>query len=304
MALPLPKLTWAQGDYVLTGSQTPSTQQVVDAIDTALSSATYWEKVSKTSDYIEISPKSGSAIADFKAIISGAPGTSADLSPDTSVNGIWCGIAPDGGTLGTWNTATPYGASRWSMYWACAPNALIESVYILESDESIYIGFRDDSNDNLYGVFIGALWEGLDAACVEGDDRIYGMITSGNTQIINDYLNNGNEFFSHSPSNKAPHAGLFRPNNTSSWATAERQGRSLIDTKGHLTTISGTLINLPIYHQVEASPQFFVGRLRQVYVTKQGTNRTVLADGVPATKGYLVTGDNVTAYDAVLFANE
>jgi hypothetical protein len=303
MALPLPTLTFAQGAYVSTGSLTPTTQQVIDAISTAIASATYWEEVSKTANYIEISPKSGSAVTDIKILIAGAPGTSADLVPDTSVAGIWCGIAPDGGTLGTWNTATPYSGARWAGYWSCAPDALIESVYILESDETIYIGFRDDSLDNMYGVYLGALWEGLDAGSTEADDRIYGMITGGNTPIHDAFWGNTGEMFTHNTANKAPHTGLFRPSVPATWDTAERVMGGTIVAGTTMITLGGTLVNLPVHHQVEDSPQYFVGRLRQVYLTKDSTNRTVLADGVPATQGYVVSGDNITAVDAALFGN-
>lgn len=304
MALPLPILSWVQGNMVATGSTTPSTQQVIDAIDTALGAATYWERKSKTADYIEIGPKSGSAIQNFKAIIGGDPGAPAVLSPDTSSVDIWVGIAPDGGTLGTWNSATPYGGNRFSKYWKCCDDAVAESVYIVESDEVIAIFFKDDSVSNKYfGVILGAILEGTDQGSVEADDRIYGMMVSGTNSIDLNFLNNQIQFLGHQNTNGQDHIGIFKPTNPTEWSDLDRSSTTFnIDTGSSRVSLGGSYVSLPIFYHHDGATDYFAGMLRQIRAGGMLSNRQKINDDNSVLQATVFSAtDNPSTNDSILF---
>lgn len=302
MALPNPTLTFTQTAYSTTGSTTPSAQQVIDAIDLVLGNCTFWEKITKTANYIEIGPAGANPLTNFKALIADDPGAGV-LAPDTDVAGIWAGIAPDGGTLGTYNTATPYGGARFSKYWICAKTAVVETVYAIESEETLMIVFRDDSSDDFYAIYFGALWEAPDATSAEADDRIYGMVTSGHTLVPDTWLNTDAELFGHSTGNKSPHVGCFRPTAPTIFDVCHRYPTTLnLNVNNTFTSLGGTLCSIPMFHQVESSPQYFVGQMRQVYATAEHINRVAYTEAAVA-QGIIFAPDTTTVRDAILFGN-
>lgn len=304
MALPLPTLTWTQGAGISTGYLAPTEQQVIDAVDTALASATYWEKKSEAAGYIEIGPKAGSAIPNFKAIICGAPGAAAVLAPDTDGAALWVGIAPSGGTLGTWNSATPYGASRWSKYWKCCTTAVCESLYLLETNESLMIVFRDNSLDNFYACLIGAVFTPPDAGSAESDDRVYGMITSGTTAIAPTFWNSQTSFLGHSALNNQSHMGIFRPDLPTSFETIIRFNKTVqVDTSYTPESLGGSLLNTPVFLSKTAAPYFMVGKLRQMYITKQYTDRTAIYNSGSVLQGYAFSPAGTGTANAVFLSN-
>lgn len=303
MALPNPTLTWTQGAYVSTGSTAPSTQQVIDAIDTALVSDPNWTTISKTTDYLEIGPVAESPINSFKALICASPSTGA-LAPDTSTTDIFIGIAPDGGVLGTYNSATPYGANRFSKYWCCAKTGVVESVYVVSTAETLMIVFRDDSNDNIYMAYIGAILEGTDAGSVEGDDRIYGMAVSGNTEILHTFWGSANEIFAHGTANKQSHFGIFRPTAPATFEPVQRVcTTATIDADVTLSSLGDYKVAIPHWYQHDSSPTYLAGRLRQIYMYSDDTNRQVKADQAAATKGYIFGAVSSGTADAALLGN-
>lgn len=300
----LPSLSWKQSAFFSTGSTSPTNQQVVDCIDTIMSSSTYWETKSKSTDYIEVGPKAGSAIPNFRAIISGDPGASAVQSPDTSAAGIWVGIAPNGGTLGTWNSATPYGANRFSKYWKACANAVTETIYIVESSEVLAVVFKDDSVANKYFCTIfGAILTPPDAGSAEQDGRIYGIITSGSSNIITEFLNNDSEFTGHTNANGGDHIGIFNPISTSIWETIERATSTfLVDNGSSRVSLGGSYVTFPIFYHCDSGTDYFAGMLRQIRVGGMLSNRQILQDGQGGQKGVVFSPtDNPSSNDSIVF---
>jgi hypothetical protein len=114
MALPLPTLTWAQTTpTTIAGAGAPTPQQVLNAIETAVSGSTYWRVItSVTQDgvsgnyYLEIAPKVGSAIANFRVLLYGGTPTTGSIqyyntgtTRDAASSDIWVSVHPDGDTL-------------------------------------------------------------------------------------------------------------------------------------------------------------------------------------------------------------
>ena len=308
MALPI--LTWNQTTPVSTGSLTPTDQQVVDAANTAITASTYWRILSSAAGYIEIAPKVGSAIANFRAILATNPGAGTSLTPDTIGAAIWIGIAPprvsDGAapTLGTWNTSTPYGADRWAGYWRTATTALVENVYLIESDEILAIIFTDDSATVVYACVIGAIFipPNLNANSAESDGRIYGIITSGSGGLGGSLWGGSTNFMGHDSAANGPHIGIFKPTAPATFQSIARCSTTINTTK--YTGLDNSLNHLPLYYQQTGGAQYYIGKLRQIYVTQDFSNRTVLTNSAATVKGYTLSQSiNPGTADTISFMN-
>lgn len=300
----LPTLTWVQGAKFSTGSATPTQQQVIDAIDAALAAATYWEKKTEGSNYIEIGPKSGSAIANFRAIVSNNP-TTGYASPDTTATGVWFGINPSGGTLSSYTSATPYGGGvRFSGYWRCEADAITENVYLIESDEILAIVFMDDSAEVFHICCFGALFVPADGDTIgaESNGRIYGMFTSGSTAIASGFWGTTTGLMRHGTSATQAHVGCFQPDSPSTWHSIDCHL-----TTGDLTTVTsrgGYKRLLPLYYTRTSSPTYEVGRLRQIYAFEDTYIRNTISNAAMTVIGYTVADAvSPSTADSIIFAN-
>ena len=297
--MPLPTLTWSQTGYQSTGYLAPTDAQVIDAIiANAASMLTSWRVISSSaSTYIELGAPTGSPVENMRIIIAVNPGASADLVPDTAANAIWYGFAPDGGTLGTWNSATPYGADRFSLYWRCAATGLAESFYFIESNEALAIVFRDDSTDNFYCGLAGAIFNPLDFDA-EADGRLYGMLTTSSRPINVSNWNSHTEFMSFQNSAGYAHAGCFNPLTPTQWLRLNRvDGNYGV---GPSTYKSGNSkeIKLPPVYQDAFSPWANIGVARQLYKISDRINRTEITG-----EGLVLSSTTSGTSDAVLFGN-
>lgn len=294
----LSTLTWAQTDYTSTGQTAPTDAQVIAALDTASANLTKWVKVSSTADYLELQSPSVDGHK-MNVIISVNPGNNAYcLSPDTQAAAVWIGLAPDAGTLGTWNSATPYGAERWSKYTRCCVTAKAESVYFVETDESIGVFFRDDSLDRFYGALVGALWEpGTNQA--EADGRVYGIISTGSRVISPSFWNSASEFMTYSNSSGYSHTYCFRPASPTTidpilkMDSTRANGDPAMFQDGN-----GNDNGLPVFYCSNQNPYYFIGSLRQMYYGAERAARATLSNG------FAFAGNSVGTADALLLLNE
>jgi hypothetical protein len=304
MTLPLPTLSWTQRNFVFTGSLTPTEQQVLDALNTAITASTHWEVKSSGAGYLEIGTKAGSAIPNFKAIFCQDPGAGCYQSPDTQSACLFVGIAPNGGTLGSWNSATPYGANRFSKYWKCLATQVCETLYIVESAEILAVFFKDDSLANrYYGIILGALWEATDQISCEADDRIYGMITSGSNFINVDMMSTATGFIDHYDGNGGVHVGFFKPTQPTVWEKALRMQMTVtIDTNYNAVSLGGTLMTLQLYHCSQGVSKYYVGKLRQIRIAGAFGNRLTIVDGSLVKKGIIFAPtENPSSNDSIMF---
>lgn len=299
--MPLPILTWSQTAYTSTGFTAPTEAQVIQAINTATSTLTLWRKISVDSTnwtYIELGGKVGSPVENFRILIGGAPGAGAVLSPDASANAVWVGIAPDGGTLGTWNSATPYGANRFSKYWRCCATAVAESLYFLESDEAFGLFFRDDSTDNYYGFITGAIFN-PGSGDSEASGRVYGLITSSSTAISASFWSSTTAFLNFSASNGLSHVGVFRPSQPATFENVFRSSIPVMDATASCTFNSGLETAFPVFYHSYQSPRYFVGALRQMLISKDRSTR----ESLPGVGLVFSSSSSPSTSDTILFSN-
>jgi len=302
MALPNPTLTWALSSLqVIAGGGAPTNQQVLDALSTLLGSATYWEVKSSGSVYLEIGPKAGSAISSFRALVCDNP-TAGYGTNAVSAAGIWVGFAPDGGTYADYKTATPWGAVRFSKYWVGAQNGVGDEMWIVESDEQLWVYIRDLTS--YWGFGIGAIYEGADASSVEANDRIYGMATSGSFAISVDFLSSNSEYLGHHITNNRCHIGFMKPGVDAFYVCERVQTTLIIDGSASMVSKGGSLISAPIHYRIDSYGGHYVGRLRQIRFTNQFSTRTTITDSVPTTQGYIFSAFlSPSAGDSIIYCN-
>jgi len=299
----LPTLTWVQSTYASTGYATPTDAQVIDAlIAGAPGKLTKWRVISSSaSTYIELGGPVGTNAQNNRIIIGINP-TTAYLAPDTTGNAIWVGYAPEGGTgaLGTWNSATPYGADiRFTGYTRCAATALAESFYFIESEEILFTIFRDDSLDRFYGCIIGAIIDPLTGDS-EADGRIYGIFNTSSTYMTTIFWNNlssANAFMCHGGTAGNNHAYIFRPYSPTVVDPIVPHSAFLIDTNLLFNFNNGNEMLVARTYATNQAPRYGVGCLRQMYISQDRQNRT------PTTAGPVFSATTAGASDAILFGN-
>jgi len=296
----LPTLTWVQSAFQTTGFLAPTDAQVLTAIQTLITASTYWEVKSSGANFLEVGPKAGSAIPNFKAIICDNPTTGYGANA-TASNGIWCGIAPDGGTLGGYKSATPFGASRFSLYWLGLKTAVVESVYIIESDEVLMVFGYDDSASQMFNFTFGAFVE-PNGAVAEADGRIYGMFVSGVSQIGGDFFANNDRWTGYSAINNQSHLGVFRPISPTIFDTGLHPETIFPSSTLLLADVNGKAFALPMHISTRQAPYYTAGKFRQMYVYQDKITRTVISDATGIV-GYCAGANVAVAYDALLVAN-
>jgi len=295
----LPTLTWSQTAYASTGYLAPTDAQVINAlIANAGALLTRWRVISSVaSTYIEFGGPIGSAEENARILVGVNP-TAGYCSPDASGNAIWAGYAPEGGTgtLGTWNSATPYGAGvRFTGYWKAAGTASRESFYFIESEETLAIVFRDDSADGYSFYKAGAIFDPLTFP-TEADGRIRGVFTSGNTNISTTFHAYPDPFTGYGNSNGNPHIGIFRPTVPTIFDAVKPHSRFDIDTNATLVGLDFDEALLSRTYYSNQTPRYFVGILRQIYISRDRSNRTVTNEG-------FVFSPSSSGADTILFGN-
>lgn len=304
-------LTYTQGSSYATPSTTPTDQQGVDTVNTAISAATHWRGVSSGAGYLLIGGKVGGPMENFRALITINP-TAGYMSPDTTGSAIYVMIAPPSAvtraapTLGTYNSSTPFGSDRVIGYWRCCATGVAESVWIEETADTLDIYFKDDSTGAVYGCGFGAIITSpadQTGNCVEVDGKIYGLYTSGSTNIFTAFWASSSQFLTHNGSAGQAHFAIFKPSSPTTVQTVTRC-MPTIDTT---TTVdlNGKLNHLPIYIYNASAPAYLIGKLRQRGAVQDYACRTVLTDSNTSTvKAYCVSQSNSpSTADTLSFTN-
>lgn len=303
----LPTLSHSQTAYTLTGYTAPTDAQVIQALNTASATLTKWRVISVDTgswNYIELAPPVSSPLASMRVLITVNPGNNTYCqTPDTAANAIWIGLAPDGGTLGTWNSTNPYSSARWTKYWRCCANAVAESLYFIESAEDLMIVFRDDSADTFYGVLVGAIIEAGVGSFETSSQRVFGIVTGGSTSISGTFHASNSTFLNHSGSAGGAHTGFFKPTAPTTFDISfSTFNNPTISSGGSVFTyLNNKEIALPIYTVYGGgSPRYLLGYLRQKYYTQDRTQRTVIT-GVGIV--FAGNGSSTASQDSLLFSN-
>jgi len=250
--------------------------------------------------FVEIGPKAGSAIPNFRAVICDNP-TTGYGSFAASAAGIWVGIAPDGGTLGSYKSATPYGANRFSAYWLGMKTGVIENVWIVESDEILLIIGYDSSLNQTFHIEFGAIFDscGLRA---EPSGRTYGMIVGGTANMSTSFLSSTGSSYSFTATNNSYHAGCFRPDSPTIFSDTLRMDAVTTGSTSANFDADGKMFATPLSYTSRVAPYYCAGKLRQRYAYKNALSRQVVST-VSGVYGYCLSASTAAVNDALLFGN-
>lgn len=353
MALPLPALTFEQSAIFTPASATVT--DVLLAVQAAFASLTVnqWTTARTKGETaaqpaIRITAPASSPTSNFNAIL-GAPNAAGSFKYasyrdytqtgiyDSAYNGpLWLSIGPDGYDDATapsdWTTGlNAFGAgNRESGFWTAADNSstssAITKLWLVVSAETCAICFRYGTDNNCGLMYFGAIVEGVNAANVEADDRIYGMSCNGatNVQPMLYYWSHiavlqNDHALSHRVWANASHSGVFDPTSAGAagWATTVKRGSAIGSNQRIFScqSFDGGLASVPLESwrardatsTTTGAPNYagYCGRLRGVYYTVQGTARSVLLDSALNVKGYRMSGSlSSPTYDAIVFGNE
>lgn len=84
----------------------------------------------------------------------------------------------------------------WTKYTHFADCTLVSASYIIESQESIFIGFKETASSGTMGVLAGSIIESQDALSGMYDRRIFGIITNNSSIWSTTFWSNTTTFFS------------------------------------------------------------------------------------------------------------
>lgn len=229
----LPPLNWRLGASPARPTTTSATN-VIARLKTQIQGLNYWQLVESpntgtlslvlkpigapTNNSSQFSSASNMNVV----IASNVTGSAAYRTPDTNTsNGqfrLQFGLTPNiteggSGSFRGRNADRPFktatGNPRWSGYWHCANTGSISASFILESLESIFIGFKDNtSNSGTMGILIGVLAETFDSASGESWRR-YGMATTGISSMATNFWASTAFFFGSFNQDGNPHMGVF-----------------------------------------------------------------------------------------------
>ena len=354
MGLPLPALTFEQTAIFTPASTSPT--NVLLAIQAAFAdlSVNEWTTArakgeDASNPAIRITAPSGSPISNFNAIL-GAPASATSgftrasardyhqtATYENQVQGpLYLSLGPDGYTDGTapatwFGGANAFGSGkRESGYWGSTDKAgtnvsAITKVWIVASAETCAICFRYSSDNNCAFMYFGAIVEGVNAANVESDDRLYGMCVPGTNQTQPmdatwSYTSRAqaDEMLASFSSGNYCHSGVFDPTSVGAASfpsTISKRGTGNASAQRITSSLSfdGGIASVPVQAWLirnlaggTAAPVYsgYAGALRGVYYTTAGVARSILLDTSSAAKGYRMSGSLATAtYDACVFGN-
>ena len=354
MALPLPALTFEQTAIFLPASTSPA--DVLLAIQAAFAALTVnvWTTARAKGDdasnpAIRITAPASSPTSNFNAILgvpAGAGGFKRagtidyhqSLTVDSSYqNPLWLAIGPDGYDAATapayWVTGlNAFGTGkRESGYWAATDASgsvnvsTITKVWVVASAETCAICFRYGSDNNCAFMYFGAIVEGINAANVEADDRLYGMCVPGATQAQPmsqtwsfDSSAQKDENLAHHNSSNYAHAGVFDPTSADAASfpsTISKRGTGSLSANRVFSSLAfdGGIASSPVQSWLvrnylgttyPAVLSGYAGQLRGIYYTSFGVARSILIDTAAAPQGYRMSGAlSTTTYDACVFGN-
>lgn len=283
MAAPsLPNLTW--NPSAVTALSSPSGQDMLDAIAALLTASTHWQVQSHAAGYVEASPTSvDAAVRDCRILFSSnnTTGMWLDAVPTSGGTFVVMGIAPEGGagTLSGYDSADPYGDSKFSGYSRILKNT-IENLWLIECEEVLCVCGEDTgTNYGQQGGLAGSWLRAFTAATTASNDRLWGMAVNGGGNISSTYWFSAIQWMSHSNSSGYAHCGYF--SQTHGWVPVVRMEVATVAAtgNGYLTDESGAQCGLPFHYRQFGSPYNFVGAARQMCITEDRLSRLKLEVG-------------------------
>lgn len=317
----LAALHWRKLAHVVpAGSPLPTVAQLLDAIYTALTAATYYDGSSRT-------PGSGSAwtfsryqnmgvteavygtppealASDLRVIFAGRNGAATPTmnSPDTYVaNYLLQSIAKGSSGFSAWDVASPFTTGDFVGYhraWNPAGGSL--SVQVYECEEAI--AFQIERTDNLMtGAWLGALLdpESANLSDAEANGRVYGMLHGGEGALSMSFTTISSSFpFGNSGSAGTTHTRMFRPGvATVDTLNGFLYGATAI-TATNMSLPSGKLIGIPLSYR-NSSLDRWAGRLREIEWVRSALAGQIMRIGL-VDQGYIFAPSAISLANAIM----
>lgn len=318
-----PRLNWRRLGPAIPDS-TSITDILISVKNLIIDSSSYWQLVESSgtgSNSLIVRP-TGQLSSSMQVILAGAVSQDdAYRTPDTNASNatrLQMAFTPISGTFnsGSYDSSTPFGNIRFSKYWHVSTTTSTSASFILESEESIFFGFKDTSQQILGGL-VGAILEPYDETTGEQNGRIFGMITAGPTAIPAGFWNQAT-FLEHVHVLSSPHAGVFTVSgsvanastgsNTHDWTFIKKDigapgaGVSEFSTWGASPT-GASIIGIPIPYSTQANSVTAlraIGRSRGFFFSQDAEALTTLMTG-SAQGAIRIGGATNVVDDAVMF---
>lgn len=294
---------------------------ILDAIYTALTSATYYDASARTAgagsawtfsryqnagttEAVYGTPPTD-AIA-HRAIFAGVNAARTPLmaSPDTWLaNCLMVSVAKNAGAFASWDHASaPFTSGQFFGYWRVYAGTTAAKVHVYESQECLAV-FVEETGGSVYGALAGALWDPESSDTTndsESDGRLYGVVTSGSGSAVSATFNTtASAFLGHSVTIGNAHAGIFQPG-SSSILSALRWCLPDVSTTTSSYSRAGRFYRVPwLYRLNQSAPNDrMIGRLREACLFRDGKLGNVHSES-GADKAYLVGGSTTADQDCV-----
>lgn len=298
----------------------------LDAISAAFASSVYINGTTRSSGWSFTKQTSaGNTIALAGAPISSTLGQKVILASDSAQGSavmysgetfastvLWGSIAKNAGAFTSWNNTNPFTSGNFLGYLSCASATPINTtagstsltIRCYESQDAIAIIHRY-SNGVVQGYFMGAFIdpESSSPLDAESDGLLYGISTGGvgatapGSGISTTTYGDASGLFDNMSGNGRSHTAVFTPGAGTS-RTLNKIVRAA-PTATSLMTNSGKLVKLPIH--VCEGDSFFSGRLREIWMVRDGLHGNTIRDGVNEI-GHLIGGSTTTVGDVCLLS--
>lgn len=276
---------------------------IIATLKTQLQSCQYWQLVESPntgSTSLLIKPVAAySSCSNMNVVIATAiTGSTAYRPVDvTTDNGtkLQIGLTPDiTGVTGSYGSGSFSGPNAdkpfqtatadplWTKYTHFADCTLVSASYIIESQESIFIGFKEAVSSGTMGALAGSIIEAQDALSGMYDRRIFGIATNNSSIWLTTFWTSTGTFFSTAAGSTSPRvvtliASGGIPNPDSIWnASKLTVYRTSAQQPGSLDVISGsakipatTLLPISFYGvstQAISSYPMYLGLSRGFYM--------------------------------------
>jgi len=286
------------------GLGTSSTYHDTSARTPGSGSAGTWTKaqVDNVTESVYVTP-AGATLGN-KIMIGGAtytpnPSPTMGASESYSANVLYANIVKNAGSFNSWNASSPLTSGQtmgWWSFWQTSNGT--GNVYLWESKDCVAVLVSNSTGSEMYGFIGGAIIdpESDDTTTdAETDGKMYGLITSGTSQIGTTFNSNSGVLDHSGSSNRA---GGFTPG-SGTVLTMNRMTRFISDvsTTG-MKTRSGRFARAAIVMR-SSSPDNCLGRLRDIYAFTDSQTPAKQTDG-GGTVGYILGSTSSSISDCLL----
>ncbi len=321
----VPEVEWR---YVGSTAYSAAIDSMLDAIYSLGTSTTYYDgstrtpgsgsagtysryQASGTTEAVYATPPTATALAQKWIWAGSASAKSPTMaSPDTwATNTLMVSVNKGSGSYNAWDNAAPFTSGNFFGYWKSWNTAASNgSVHMWECEEAVMVAMARQATGTVRWHCLGAFINPISTAAAdsESDERLYGVATSGTTDVV--YVSgnpaNNASWMGNGTSNGTAHSGVFDPgagtitalqrnsqmNPSSIYSRASRSGAYLYAKNS-------------IFMCQDSVPQNAFGVLREMSFFNRGSvGQKLSASGVDVAYVF-ASRSNIASESALLFRN-